>query len=248
MRPARRWTRSAEGQWPGAGQRAAVRGCGPSAACGCGVWVRPCRIGRVAVVSQANGGRSRDAGSLSRLRACRTGLAGSGHKERRDDRREDRASGAPRAGGYHAAKAAASHHEVGRRALLAHLAGADEVVKRRPRLCDRRVRVVAVDLVEVDVVCAEPSQALLALGEDGGAREPRALGPGAPAPVRRAADRRSSCSKDHPRHLETRTSRAHIAHEFSRCCCGLGQAGLPVPCRRDVNRGPAATLRQACLM
>jgi hypothetical protein len=42
------------------------------------------------------------------------------------------------------------------RAQVARLAGSDDVVERLHRLLERRVRVEAVDLVEVDVVEAEP--------------------------------------------------------------------------------------------
>ena len=47
-----------------------------------------------------------------------------------------------------------------RRPDVARLAGLDDVVQRLHGLLDRDVRVAAVDLVQVDVVHAEPAQAV----------------------------------------------------------------------------------------
>ena len=54
---------------------------------------------------------------------------------------------------------------------VASLARLDDVVQRLHRLLDRRVRVEAVDLVEVDVVRAEPSQRCVDLFENRLARQ-----------------------------------------------------------------------------
>ncbi|CAM5663911.1 hypothetical protein SVIOM74S_09899 [Streptomyces violarus] len=59
------------------------------------------------------------------------------------------------------------------------LAGLDDVVQGLHRLLDRGMRVEAVDLVEVDVVGAEPGEALVELAEDGLAGQSAAVGPGA---------------------------------------------------------------------
>jgi hypothetical protein len=51
-------------------------------------------------------------------------------------------------------------------------------VQRLERLFDRRRVVPAVDLIEIDVIGAEPAQAVVDLGEDGLARQARAVRPG----------------------------------------------------------------------
>ena len=53
-----------------------------------------------------------------------------------------------------------------RRTEIAHLPCTDDVVERLHRLLDRCHRVPAMDLIEVDVVGAEPRQALVDLAED----------------------------------------------------------------------------------
>ena len=64
----------------------------------------------------------------------------------------------------------------GRRADVARLARAHDVVERLERLLDRRLRVEAMDLVEVDVVDAEPAQAVVDGVLDVLAREPAMFG------------------------------------------------------------------------
>ena len=66
-----------------------------------------------------------------------------------------------------------------RRADVTRLAGLHDVVQRLQRLLDRGGGVHAVDLVEVDVVGAEPAQAVVDLGEDRLARQAGAVGSGA---------------------------------------------------------------------
>ena len=66
-----------------------------------------------------------------------------------------------------------------RGADVAGLAGLDDVVQRFERLLDRRVVVQAVDLVEIDVVHAEPAQAVVDLGHDRLARQAGAVRAGA---------------------------------------------------------------------
>src|SRR4029077_11264587 len=66
--------------------------------------------------------------------------------------------------------AAGLHERAGGDAQVAHLALADEVAERAERLVERRLPVVAVDLVEFDPVGAQPAQALLHLQEDVPAR------------------------------------------------------------------------------
>ena len=58
-----------------------------------------------------------------------------------------------------------------RRADVAGLAGLHDVVQRFERLLDRRLRIPAMDLVEVDVVGAEPAQAVVDLAQDRLARQ-----------------------------------------------------------------------------
>jgi hypothetical protein len=65
-----------------------------------------------------------------------------------------------------------------RGAEVAGLAGLHDVVEGLERLLDRRRVVHAVDLVEVDVVGAEPAEAVVDLGEDRLARQTGAVGPG----------------------------------------------------------------------
>jgi hypothetical protein len=62
-----------------------------------------------------------------------------------------------------------------RRSEVAHLPGLDQVVQRFHGLLDRHRGVVAVDLVQVDVIGAEPAQALLDLSEDRAPGQPGAL-------------------------------------------------------------------------
>ena len=63
-------------------------------------------------------------------------------------------------------------------AEVAGLAGPDHVVQRLHRLLDRRVVVPAVDLVEVDVVDAEPGQRGVDLAHDRDPGQPGPVGPG----------------------------------------------------------------------
>ena len=62
-----------------------------------------------------------------------------------------------------------------RGADVARLAGLHHVVQRLQRLLDRRVVVPAMDLVEIDVVGAQPAQAGVDLGHDGLARQAAAV-------------------------------------------------------------------------
>jgi len=59
---------------------------------------------------------------------------------------------------------------------IADLAGLDDVVQRLHRLLDRRVRIEAVDLVEIDVVGTEPGQRCVDLLHHGSPGEPSTAG------------------------------------------------------------------------
>ena len=65
-----------------------------------------------------------------------------------------------------------------RGADIAGLAGLHDIVQRFERLLDRRLVVETVDLIEVDIVHAEPAQAVVDLGEDRLARQAGAIGAG----------------------------------------------------------------------
>jgi hypothetical protein len=54
---------------------------------------------------------------------------------------------------------------------IARLAGLDDIVQRLERLLDRRVIIEAMDLIEIDVIGAEPPQARVDLGHDRPARQ-----------------------------------------------------------------------------
>ena len=51
-------------------------------------------------------------------------------------------------------------------------------MQRFERLLDRRVVVETMDLIEIDIIHAEPAQAVVDLGEDRLARQPGAIGAG----------------------------------------------------------------------
>src|SRR5205823_1997853 len=65
-----------------------------------------------------------------------------------------------------------------RGADVARFAGLDDIMQRFERLLDRRVMVETVDLVKVDIVHAEPTQAVVDLGEDRLTRQSGAIGAG----------------------------------------------------------------------
>jgi hypothetical protein len=67
--------------------------------------------------------------------------------------------------------------------MVADLADADQIVQRAQRLLPRRERVVAVDLVEVDVIGAEALQAGVDGVHDVAARQPDRVGAAAGAPA-----------------------------------------------------------------
>jgi len=57
-------------------------------------------------------------------------------------------------------------------------AGLYDVVQRLQRLLDRRCRVPAMDLVEIDIIGAQAVQAVVDLGKDGAARQAGTVGAG----------------------------------------------------------------------
>src|SRR3954469_14334557 len=93
------------------------------------------------------------------------------------------------------------------RSDVARLARADDVVQRLHRLLDRRVRVPAVDLVEVDVVHAEPLQRGVDGGEDVLAREPAPVRARRHLPVHLGRDHRL-VARQEARH---EPARGHLA-------------------------------------
>src|SRR3984893_8364156 len=73
---------------------------------------------------------------------------------------------------------------------VARLASLDDVVQRLERLLDWRIIIPAVDLVEVDIIHTQPSEAGVDLGEDCLARQPGAVRAGPHAPI-------DLCGDDH---------------------------------------------------
>jgi hypothetical protein len=71
---------------------------------------------------------------------------------------------------------------------VANLSSLDHVVQRLKRLFDRRFVIEAMDLIEVDVIHAEPGQAGVDLDKDRLARQPGAIGARAHAAVNLGRD------------------------------------------------------------
>ena len=80
-----------------------------------------------------------------------------------------------------------------RKSDIAHAAGGDELAEGAERLLERRLRVVVVDVVEVDVVAAQASQRRLGAGEDGFAGETRVR-----RDLRRDDDAPAVAARGHP--------------------------------------------------
>jgi hypothetical protein len=65
-----------------------------------------------------------------------------------------------------------------RGADIGRFARLDDIMQRFERLLDRRVMVETVDLIEVDIIRAEPTQAVVDLGKDCLTTQPGAIGAG----------------------------------------------------------------------
>src|SRR6516164_5127849 len=61
---------------------------------------------------------------------------------------------------------------------IARFTGLNDIVQRFEHLLDRRVVVETMDLIEVDIIHTEPTQAVVDLGEDRFSRKPGAIGAG----------------------------------------------------------------------